>query len=653
MESIEDYSKRTRYKPLPEYNKVSDHLMERYTYYNPKAETEENLFNYENEMTKTKANYFMREKNDIRNYFIKSKKLMKTMNNFKPQKTVVKFDATNFRNPIDSLGLILKNKTIYDKVMNNYQSREMQTFGFNIRKINKIKGILNLTKNVKIRTVLPINFDKILSDDVNKNDINSNKDNNKNKDLKKMNNNSNIETIKQFPEEKEPSNTTSPPLNRMNSIAQKEISQKSSIYLLPGFYQPTKTCPESREEFSFNYDSNTNSIFLFSGNTSRIDSPLLWKFNLSTYNWQIIKLNSTMIEKRCGHTGVIYKNKLIIFGGRFLHNTILSDVDIYHIDTNEWEIKQLNTNIYAKLRRNHVACLVGQQMFIHGGIDESGEYLDDSYLLSLGNNYKWVKPKIIKLGQNNIFPKLAFHSCCLVVPSDIQNNPKFNIYKFPEFAVNSFNSRIREKGIYIFGGKKGELKEPSNKLWVLKIGHKFLSWIEIISKGKPPGPRYLFSMNYYEKGNFIIIHGGKTKTLKNELILNDTYLFELYRMDWIKVEHGCFDNIVKPRFSHAGIIHHNKLIIFGGVNEQGFSGSNFFMIKLEPELNDDIFLKNKNTNNKRLLLRLKTVVDKNDKDDNVNNKDDNKKNNKIEESIKSKNNVNNSKSNKNIIKKKK
>ena len=133
-------------------------------------------------------------------------------------------------------------------------------------------------------------------------------------------------------------------------------------------------------------------------------------------------------------------------------------------------------------------------------------------------------------------------------------------------------------------------------------------------------------MNYYEKGNFIIIHGGKTKTMNSEVILKDTYLFELFRMEWIKVEHGCFDNIIKPRFSHAGVIHNKKLIIFGGVNEQGFSGSNFFLIKLEPEINDDIFLKSKNGDNRR-LLRLKTRIENNNNNFNNNNKDEKKNDN--------------------------
>ena len=627
MESIEDYSKKTKYKPLPEYSKISDNLMERYTYYNPKAEAKEVLLNYENEMTRTKANYFMRTKNDIRNYLNKSKKLMKTMNNFQPQKTVVKFNSTNFRNPIDSLGLILKNKTIHDKVLNNYQSRAMQTFGFNITKINKIKGILNLTKHVKIRNVIPINYEKIMSSDAKRNNhIHSNNNDNKITDLKDTNNNSHSEPKSNFTKEQNSYNSIdNSSLKPINNLSEVGIIQKTSIYLLPGYYQPTKTCPESREEFSFNHDYTTNSIYLFSGNSSRIDSPLLWKFNLLTNNWDIIKMTNTLIEKRCGHTGIIYKNKLIIFGGRLLHNTALADIEIYNMDNHEWEMREINTSIYCKLRRNHVAALVGQQMFIHGGIDENGEYLDDSHLLNL-YNYKWIKPKIIKFGKNNNPPRLAYHSCCLVVPSEISKNPRFNIYRFPEFAVNSFNSRIREKGIYIFGGKKNELKEPSNKLWVLRVGQKFLNWIELIPKGKPPCARYLFSMNYYEKGNFIIIHGGKTKTMNSEVILKDTYLFELFRMEWIKVEHGCFDNIIKPRFSHAGVIHNKKLIIFGGVNEQGFSGSNFFLIKLEPEINDDIFLKSKNGDNRR-LLRLKTRIENNNNNFNNTNKDEKKNDN--------------------------
>ena len=591
MNTIEDFSKKIKEEPIKEYRKHSEDLMLKYSYYNPKAETEENLINYEDEMTETKASFFRKTKKDIQKYLKESKKLMKTQKNFNSQKAIIKFDKSEFNNPFDSLGLILKNKTIHDKVLDSYQNRELQTYGNNIRKINKIKGEFNLIKNVKITNMF--NFMESLKNNTNKNDISNNLNEEKSNEKREINS----EDQKQF-------QSRGSTLIKKNHILiiSPDVLHKGSIYLLPGYFQSTKRCPESREEFSLNYDPISNSIFLFSGNSSYRDSPLLWKFDLFKYIWEPIKQTNEVIDKRCGHTSIIYKSKLIIFGGRYLHNTALGDVDIYNIEQNYWEMNNYNSTIFLKLRRNHVACLVGSQMFIHGGIDEDGNYLCDSFLLSLNNN-KWAKAKINNFRRNIILPKLAYHSCCLVVPYEIQIHPRFNIYKIPDIPVNS---RIKEKGIYIFGGKKGDLKEPSNKMWLLKIGKKYLDWMEIATLGKPPCPRYLFSMNFYEQENFIIIHGGKTKSLKSEQILNDTYLLDLMRFQWIKVLHGSFDQIVKPRCSHAGIIYNKRLIIFGGVNEQGFSGSNFFLIKLNTELNEDIFFKNKNAGNKRLLLTMKT-----------------------------------------------
>ena len=591
MNTIEDFSKKVKEEPIKEYRKHSEDLMLKYSYYNPKAETEENLINYEDEMTETKASFFRKTKKDIQKYLKESKKLMKTQKNFNSQKAIIKFDKSEFNNPFDSLGLILKNKTIHDKVLDSYQNRELQTYGNNIRKINKIKGEFNLIKNVKITNMF--NFMESLKNNTNKNDISNNLNEEKSNEKREINS----EDQKQF-------QSRGSTLIKKNHILiiSPDVLHKGSIYLLPGYFQSTKRCPESREEFSLNYDPISNSIFLFSGNSSYRDSPLLWKFDLFKYIWEPIKQTNEVIDKRCGHTSIIYKSKLIIFGGRYLHNTALGDVDIYNIEQNYWEMNNYNSTIFLKLRRNHVACLVGSQMFIHGGIDEDGNYLCDSFLLSLNNN-KWAKAKINNFRRNIILPKLAYHSCCLVVPYEIQIHPRFNIYKIPDIPVNS---RIKEKGIYIFGGKKGDLKEPSNKMWLLRIGKKYLDWIEIATLGKPPCPRYLFSMNFYEQENFIIIHGGKTKSLKSEQILNDTYLLDLMRFQWIKVLHGSFDQIVKPRCSHAGIIYNKRLIIFGGVNEQGFSGSNFFLIKLNTELNEDIFFKNKNAGNKRLLLTMKT-----------------------------------------------
>ena len=604
METIQDFAKYTKIKPMEEYSKNTEDLMVKYTYSNP----DDDATHYETEMTRTNVDYYNKTKDDVESYLNKSRRLlMKSMLDLQKQKTLIRLKETDFKNPIDSLGLILKNKTIHDKVLNNYQNREMQSFGKTIGEINRIKELINMSKNVKITSMMSKAFEMEFQEQTDLENKNSEKDNINENNLNTINN----DIIE---------NKLENQIKKKNYFKIKGLSsydfRKGSVFLLTGYNQATKICPESREQFSLNYEPITNYIYLFSGNSCYIGNQQLWRYNLLTFNWEALNAPSQLMEGRSGHTGIIYKSKLIIFGGRYLNNTTLADVDIYNIDNNSWTMPQLNTSIFLTLRRNHVACLVGQQMFIHGGVDELGEYLDDSYLLNLSGSYRWVKASTIAYGT---LPKLGYHSCCLVCPMDIQKNAKFSVYRFPEITITSIsriNTQIKEKGIYFFGGKKSDLKDPSNKLWLLKIGRRPLEWTEIKANGKPPCPRYLCSMNYYEKGNFIIIHGGKTKSLRNENILKDTYLFELFRFEWIRVKYGCFESLVRPRFSHAAVIYKEKLIIFGGVNEKGFNGSNFFLIKLEKEENPQQYLKKKNSPEmKKNLLTLKSIKDKNDEKD--------------------------------------
>ena len=609
IESIKDFAKYSKIKPIEEYSKNTDDLMVKYTYSNP----DDDVTHYETEMTRTKADYYNKTKDDVESYLNKSRRiLMKSMLDIQKQKTLIKLKETDFKNPIDSLGLILKNKTIHDKVLNNYQNREMQSFGRTIGEYSRIKELINMSKNVKITSMMSKAFEMEFQDPTDLDNKNSEKDTINENYLNTINTDSIENKIENQIKKKN--------YFKVNGLSSYDFA-KGSVFLLTGYNQAKKICPESREQFSLNYEPITNSIYLFSGNSCYIGNHQLWRYNLLTFNWEALNAPSQLMEGRSGHTGIIYKSKLIIFGGRYLNNTTLADTDIYNIDNGSWTTCQLNTSMFLKYRRNHVACLVGQQMFIHGGVDEYGEYLDDSYLLNLLGSYRWFKASTIAYGQT---PKLGYHSCCLVCPLDIQKNPKFSVYRFPEItitSINKINTQIKEKGIYIFGGKRSDLKDPSNKLWLLKIGRKPLEWTEIKAKGKPPCPRYLCSMNYYEKGNFIIIHGGKTKSLRNENILKDTYLFELFRFEWIRVKYGCFKSLVRPRFSHAAVIYKDKLIIFGGVNDQGFNGSNFFLIKLETEENPQKFLKKKNNPEmNKNLLTLRS--DKNDE------KDDKKKDDK-------------------------
>ena len=561
MDSIENFSKKKKLNS-EEYNSCISNLMTKYIYSNPDAERNIDT-NYE--LTRTKIKFFNEKKKKIKNILKKSKSAFKygisesKYDEGEAEKnTLVNIKNLEYKDPIDSLGLVLRNKIVHDKILLNYQDRLVQDFGKKISFFQELNKHEIFSKKVKITSIIPSMLDNNM---FHSNYMGVYSDNNK------------IINLNENKQYKNNSKYSNRPIEKVMFLEMVDFI-KGYVYLLCSHFRPTNFFPESREEFCMDYDSLTKTIILYSGNSSNINSHQLWKFNLISNTWTNIETSFTP-EPRRGHTGILYKNKYYIFGGKYLSSNILAKLDIFDLSTNSWSTNNYNYFLF-KLRRNHIACLIGSQMLIHGGVDESGEILDDSYLLNLTNNLIWSKTSIMPI---LIPPKLAYHSCCLVITSDIIFNNKFSIYKIPNsFIAKKLNSRIKEMGMYVFGGRN---KTICNDMWLLKIGKKPLEWEKVLTFGQPPSPRYLCSMNFFEKGNFIIIHGGKAKINMESFALSDTYLFELYRYQWLRVDYGDKNYIVKKRCSHCSVICDEKLFIFGGINDGVFNGSKFFVINLD------------------------------------------------------------------------
>ena len=561
MDSIENFS-RIKNLNSDQYDSNISNLMTKYIYSNPDIE---NNLNTNYELTRTKIKFFNEKKKKIRNFLKKSKSVFKySINESKydedetEKNTFVNIKNIEFKDPVDSLGLLLRNKIVHDKILLNYQDRQVQDYGKKIHFFNDLNKYEIFSKNVKITSIIPSMLDNNM---FNPNSMEVYSDKNKiinPNETKKHNNNSKY------------SNRV---MEKVNFLEMTDFI-RGSVYLLCSFFRPLNFFPESREEFCMDYDALTKTIYLYSGNSSNINTHQLWKYNLLSNTWANIETNFTP-EPRRGHTGILYKNKYYIFGGKYINSNILAKVDIFDLSTNSWSTNNYNYFLF-KIRRNHIACLIGSQMLIHGGVDENDEILDDSYLLNLTNNLIWSKTSIMPI---LIPPKLAYHSCCLVITSDILYNNKFNIYRIPNsFIAKKLNSRIKEMGMYVFGGKN---KTICNDMWLLKVGKKPLEWEKVLTFGQPPCPRYLCSMNFFEKGNFIVVHGGKTKINTESFALKDTYLFELYRYQWLRVDYGDKEYIVKKRCSHSSVVCDDKLFIFGGINDGVFNGSKFFVINLD------------------------------------------------------------------------
>ena len=86
-------------------------------------------------------------------------------------------------------------------------------------------------------------------------------------------------------------------------------------------------------------------------------------------------------------------------------------------------------------------------------------------------------------------------------------------------------------------------------------------------------------MSFYEAGNILIIHGGRQNT-KINFAFNDTFILNLYSLNWMKVEY--FDNSknVAKRYFHQSFVDENFFYVFGGMNESNYLGSEMFILDL-------------------------------------------------------------------------
>ena len=449
-----------------------------------------------------------------------------------------------YPNPIKSLGIIRNNHYIYSELNKNNLTRQSESFNKQIEEINHI----NLIYGKKMPKV---HITDIL--------------------LKEP---SNIPLINIAKKKKS-----------VNILSYLEKAKKDLKFF--SYYKyPVKNFPEGREQFSI--CRQDNDIIITGGISTKMKTLAIWRLNLTTLEWKKVKTDNP-IENRYGHTALSMNNKLYIFGGKtkYLNTSYMNNLDIFSFT----ERKIINCQINGEKpenRKSHIAIFVGTQMLIHGGINADGKILNDSYLFNM-HTLTWNKCIINKICEH---PKLWGHACCLVIPGQILYNPKFSIYSFPEFDTVK-KKNIKKKGLFVFGGKSNE-DGLSNQLWILLMGKKPLEWIKVDTKGKPPIARYFHTMNFYERGNYVIIHGGRNDIFSDKSALNDTFLLNLENFEWLEVK--LYSNIsnfnVANRCGHQSIIYSDKLIILGGMNNNNYLGSSLLIINLDFSYSNNPFKDN-------------------------------------------------------------
>ena len=116
---------------------------------------------------------------------------------------------------------------------------------------------------------------------------------------------------------------------------------------------------------------------------------------------------------RYGLTGVFYQNKIYFFRGKIKYqkNSMTCGLEVFSFTDNQFTSPSPG-KLVPEPRRNHIAELLGNQMFIFGGITNSKEVLNDCFLLNF-NPLKWYTCLISKYTPG---PRLYGHTSCVVMP---------------------------------------------------------------------------------------------------------------------------------------------------------------------------------------------------------------------------------------------
>ena len=553
-----------------EFSQYTEMLQNSLKKYNLKYDKKKLGGDEEEEERKNKNNkYFTKENIKCIKRIYSSNKNYEKHGKSKEKPIKIEINDMAFPNPYKSLGIINNNHVIYDDLNKKILSRLSDSFNKQIEEIQNY--------NMKFVTKMP----KINITDL---------------------------TIK---------NSLDIPIvnlaDKKNFIPTLKEKSKKDLKLFAYYKYPNKNFPEGREQFSICIKNGE--ILISGGISSNKQFMTIWSLNVPKLEWSKISQKDT-IDNRYGHTAIALNNKLYIFGGKtkYENSSVTNGLIIFSFNDYKYSIPEIGY-LKPEPRRSHISILIANQILIHGGINEENNILNDCYLLNI-NPLKWHRANIDISSKS---PKLYGHAACLVIPIIILINRKFNIYNFPEGINNNKKvNQIKIKGLYIFGGKTKEIGGLSNQLWILLMGKKPLEWIIPSTKGKPPSPRYFHTMNYYEKGNYLIVHGGRNDSISDNSALNDTYLFDLENLEWVNVE--IFSNMlnfkVLSRYGHQSIIYSDKLLILGGMNNNNYLGSSLFIINLDFSYSIDIKtneeieinrLENRNSYKKQeILSKIKT-----------------------------------------------
>ena len=186
--------------------------------------------------------------------------------------------------------------------------------------------------------------------------------------------------------------------------------------------------------------------------------------------------------------------------------------------------------------------------YCHGGINTAGKVLHSFISIDL-KTLEW-KDVPYRKGTKLCLDSTSNHTCVdggfpnfvhahqmVVVTYSSREYVRLDALGEMDYGVE--RNYIRNEGVYMFGGITGETASESellDTLYIMQI-QKDASpiWREVETKGKPPEARFHHGMNYYPRGNMIVVYAGKRVhhmfTNDSEFV-NEISVLRLDSLEW-------------------------------------------------------------------------------------------------------------------------
>ena len=351
------------------------------------------------------------------------------------------------------------------------------------------------------------------------------------------------------------------------------VKMEYSISIQFRAYKPT-----SRAFFSVN--TYNNKLYLFGGLNSKYNNDM-WCYSFNSKRWSLLKnYTSDAPVERYGHTAIIMEHYIVIYGGVPNDNYVRlpGDILLFNILTQSFSEPRLTSRIKPGNRKGHIAVGISQTMLIQGGMDiDTNEIQRSAFVYTLLKNC-WNELEI------NIddLPFLMYHTAVIVNDYSYSTIQPYSVYKPPNDLPHNRIKKVKNDGVYIFGGINKERK-LCNDVYIIKVCRKPCKVVKPKIKGRPPSPRINAKMLYMNEYNLIIIHGGCGG---DQEIMNDIAIINMETLNWVWPQIEAEDpgedtKYLISRTEHEIFSNGGKIYILGGRDIEQYHKMDFEIVTFQ------------------------------------------------------------------------